>query len=62
MTCQKATEPIPMLDSLPVTLKWMRALAQSVLTEPADNRSFVRRRAGWLCARAVLAGPGSAAV
>lgn len=59
MNGQHATERISVLDSLPVTLEVMRALATSVLNEHADDASFcVVRGSAWPCKRIALAALG----
>lgn len=56
MASRKATEPIPVPDSLPATLELMRALATSVLNEHADDVGLcVVCGSGWPCERVVLA-------
>lgn len=56
MNRQNATERISVLDSLPITLELLRALAISVLHEhAAAARLCVVCRSAWPCERVVLA-------
>lgn len=63
MTSQTATEPIPVLDSLPVTLELMRALATDVLNKHTDEANLcVVCGSAWPCERVVLAEHNPAAI
>lgn len=56
MTSQKGTGTIPLLDSLPITLEWMGALATNVLNEHTDQAGLcVACGSAWPCERVVLA-------